>query len=47
MGPNYTGGGVHKFFERKIGGHKIFDDQNVLVGRHKMTTDSVYFVQKD
>ena len=34
-GPKYTGG--HKFLERKIGGHKIFDDQNV--GSHKMTTD--------
>ena len=33
--------------ERKIGGHKIVDDQNV--GSHRMTTDSacVYFVQKD
>ena len=39
----YWGG--HKFLERKIGGHKVFDDQNV--GSHKMTTDSVYFVQKD
>ena len=39
-GPKYTGG--HKFFERKIGGHKIFDNQNV--GSHKMTTDSVFIL---
>ena len=40
-GPKYTG--VHKFLERKIGGHKIFDDQNV--GNH-MTTDSVFILFK-
>ena len=34
----------HKFLERKIGGHKIFDDQNV--GSHKMTTDSVFILFK-
>ena len=41
-GPKYTGG--HKILERKIGGHKIFDDQNV--GSHKMTTDSVFILFK-
>ena len=41
-GPKYTGG--HKFLERKIGGHKVFDDQNV--GSHKMTTDSVFILFK-
>ena len=41
-GPKYTGG--HKYLERKIGGHKIFDDQNV--GSHKMTTDSVFTLFK-
>ena len=30
---------------KKGGGHKIFDDQNV--GGHKMTIDTVYFVQKE
>ena len=30
--------------ERKIGAHKIFDDQNV--GNHKMTTDSVFILFK-
>ena len=41
----YWGG--HKFLERKIGGHKIFDDQNVgPVGGHKMTTDSVFILFK-
>ena len=34
----------HKFLERKIGGHKIVDDQNV--GSHKMTTDSVFILFK-
>ena len=44
MGRGFIGG--DKFLERKIGGHKIFDDQNA--GSHKMTTDRVfYFVQKD
>ena len=38
----YWGG--HKFLERKIGGHKIFDDQNV--GSHKMTTDGVFILFK-
>ena len=42
-GPKYTGG--HKFLERKIGCHKIYDDQTE--GSYKMTTDSIYFVQKD
>ena len=39
--------GGHKFLERKIGGHKIFDDQNVV--SHKMTTDSVFtlFIKTD
>ena len=38
--------GGHTFLEWKIGGnHKSSDDQNV--GSYKMTTDSVYFVQKD
>ena len=36
--------GCHKFLERKIGGGKIFDDQNV--GSHKMTTDSVFILFK-
>ena len=42
--PKYTGG--HKFLERKIGGggHKIFDNLNV--GIHKMTTDSVFILFK-
>ena len=35
-------GGCHKFLERKIGGHTIFDDQNV--GSHKMTTDSMFIL---
>ena len=46
MGPKYTGG--HKFLERKIGGHKIFDDQNV--GSHKISDHHrycVFFVQND
>ena len=43
MGPKYTGD-CHKFLERKIGGHKSFDDQNV--GSHKMTTDSVFILFK-
>ena len=44
--PNIMGGGGgHKFLERMIGGHKIFDDQNV--GSHKMTTDSVFILFKD
>ena len=42
-GPRYTGG--HNILERKIGGHKIFDDQNV--GSHKMTTDSVFILFKN
>ena len=42
-GPKYTERG-HKFLERKIGGHKIFDDQNL--GSHKMTTDSVFILFK-
>ena len=36
--------GVHEFLERKIEGHKIFDDKNV--GSHKMTTDSVFILFK-
>ena len=36
--------GVHTFLERKIGGHIIFDDQNI--GSHKMTTDSVFILFK-
>ena len=36
--------GSHKFLERKIGCHKIFDDQHV--GSHKMTTDSVFICSK-
>ena len=40
--PNILEG--HKFFERKIGGHEIFDDPNV--GSHKMTTDSVSILFK-
>ena len=40
--PNYTGG--HKFLERKIGGHTIFDDHNV--GNNKMTTSSVFILFK-
>ena len=43
MGPKYTGG-LHNFLERKIGGHKIFDDQNV--GSHEMTTNSVFILFK-
>ena len=43
-GSQIYGGGGHKYFERKIGGHKIFDDQNV--GSHKMTTDSVFILFK-
>ena len=43
-GPKYMYTGGHKFLERKIGGHKIFDDQNV--GSHKMTTDSVFILFK-
>ena len=39
-GPKYTGG--HNFLERKMWGHKIFDDQNV--GNHKMTTDGVFIL---
>ena len=39
-GPKYTRGS--KCLERKIGGHKIFDDQNV--GSHKMTTESVFIL---
>ena len=39
--PNILG---HTFLERKIGGLKIFDDQNV--GRLKMTTDSVFILFK-
>ena len=35
----------HKFLERKIGGHKIFDEQNVW--SHKMTTDSVFILFKN
>ena len=42
-GPKYTGGGS-KFFERKIGGLKIFDNQNE--GSHKMTTDSAFILFK-
>ena len=34
----------HKFLERKIGGHKIFDDQNV--GSHKMTTETLFCSKK-
>ena len=41
-GPKYTAG--HKFWERKIGGHKICNDQNV--GSHKMTTDSMFILFK-
>ena len=40
--PKYTGG--NNFLERKIGGHKMFDDQNV--GSHKITTDSVFILFK-
>ena len=36
--------GGHKCLERKIGGHKIFEDQNI--GSHKMTTDSVFILFK-
>ena len=42
VGPKCTGG--HNFLERKIGGHEIFDDQNV--GSHKMTTNSVFVLFK-
>ena len=41
-GPKYTGG--DKFSERKIGGHKLLDDQNVR--SYKMTTDSVFILLK-
>ena len=37
-----TGG--HEFLERKIGGHKIFDGQNV--GSLRMTTDSAFILFK-
>ena len=40
--PKYWGS--HKFLERKIGGHKIVDNQNV--GSHKMTTYSVFILFK-
>ena len=36
--------GSHKFLERKIGGHKIFDVQNVR--SHKMATDNVFILFK-
>ena len=41
-GHKYTRG--HKFLKRKIGGHKISDDQNV--GSYKMTTDSMFILFK-
>ena len=40
----FFGRGVPNYMERKIGDHKIFDDQNV--GSHKMTTDSVFILFK-
>ena len=40
--PKYTWG--HNCLERKIRGHKIFDDQNV--GSHKTTTDGVFILFK-
>ena len=38
------GAGIYKFLERKMGGHKMFDNQNVV--SHKMTTDSVFILFK-
>ena len=39
-GLKYTGG--HEFLERKIGGHNIFDDQNVVC--HKMTAVCLFLL---